>query len=612
MNVKRFVGRNSREAMAQVRAALGADAVVLSNRSCPEGVEILALPGSAIDSIAAASSAPPAPAASVPARAPAPGIAPAAMPAAPAAATAPGASAAAAAYAAAVAATWPTQPEPAAPAAAAPAAPIATVPNTPAAPPPLAAASMAAAPNAAAPLVAAPMTAAPMAAAPIPAAPVVAAPAAVALPSVPASAEATAGAVASPITPSTAIVSTVAEAIAVPPAVLPGPPTAVDAGYSQAAGDSALPIESLPAASPSEPIAAARADDDTIPVLNEQLTERELRRMRSAGRAVRSRPAGLVSDAETARLRTDLLGEMKALRGFIGEQVSNITWLDGVRRTPRQGRVLRKLLDNGFSAAVTRKLVTQLPSDGADTDTQRWLEQVVARNVSSDTGDSLLDAGGVFALVGPTGVGKTTTVAKLAARYALRHGVRRIALITTDDYRVGAHEQLRTYGRLLDIPVRSASNAEELRGQLRDFADKELVFIDTAGISQRDIRLSEQLALLRDTQAKIKVNLVLAANAQTSGIEEAMHAFRRIALDGCILTKVDEAGVLGGVLSAVIEAGVPLTYVSNGQRVPEDLHLARADKLISEGLELMKRRRAVNEDEMVLAVNGRTPRNAHQ
>src|SRR3569833_218124 len=150
-----------------------------------------------------------------------------------------------------------------------------------------------------------------------------------------------------------------------------------------------------------------------------------------------------------------------------------------------------------------------------------------------------------------------------------------------------------------------------LARELAHFAEKELVFIDTAGISQRDIRLSEQLSLLRDTQLKIKVHLVLAANAQTSGIEEAIDAFKSISLDGCILTKVDEAGVLGGVLSAVSEAGLPLMYVSDGQRVPEDLHLARDDKLGSEGLALMRQRRTVDEDEMILAADGRTPRNAH-
>src|SRR3569833_2019810 len=299
--------------------------------------------------------------------------------------------------------------------------------------------------------------------------------------------------------------------------------------------------------------------------------------------------------------------ELKTLRAYLETQMAEVAWNNLSKRSPLQAELVKRGVQFGLSHALARDLAQHAVD--IDVAWTACLARLAAKIPVAD--DDMIAQGGIIALVGPTGVGKTTTVAKLAARYALRHGARRIALITTDDYRVGAHEQLRTYGRLLDIPVRSASNAEELQGHLRDFAEKELVFIDTAGISQRDIRLSEQLSLLRDTQLKIKVHLVLAANAQTSGIEEAIDAFKSISLDGCILTKVDEAGVLGGVLSAVIEAGLPRMYVSDGQRVPEDLHLARADKLVSEGLALMRQRRTVDEDEMSLAADGRTPRNAH-
>lgn len=352
------------------------------------------------------------------------------------------------------------------------------------------------------------------------------------------------------------------------------------------------------------------SDDETDDEAAETRPERVAARMTEASivsAAVQGESAASAQDPLLAQVRD----ELKTLRAYLETQLAEMAWNNLSKHSPMQAEVVKRGVQFGLSHELARELA-QSAQHAVDIDVawNAYLARLAAKIPVAD--DDTIAQGGIIALVGPTGVGKTTTVAKLAARYALRHGVRRIALITTDDYRVGAHEQLRTYGRLLDIPVRSASNAEELRSQLRDVADKELVFIDTAGISQRDIRLSEQLALLRDTQVKIKVNLVLAANAQTSGIEEAVHAFRRITLDGCILTKVDEAGVLGGVLSAVIEAGLPLTYVSNGQRVPEDLHLARADKLISEGLELMKQRRAVDEDEMVLAANGRTLRNAHQ
>src|SRR3569623_841630 len=302
--------------------------------------------------------------------------------------------------------------------------------------------------------------------------------------------------------------------------------------------------------------------------------------------------------------------ELKTMRAYLEAQSAEYAWGACSDRSPVQAESVRRAVQFGLSHDLARDLAKSVQGE---TDIESAWSTCISRLTARIpvANDDIVADGGVIALVGPTGGGKTTTIAKLAARYAMRQGVRRIALITTDDYRVGAHEQLRTYGRFLDIPVRNASNADELQQQLSDLADKNLVLIDTAGVSQRDIRLSEQLAVLRTTKAKIKVCLVLAANAQTSGIEEAIDAFKSISLDGCILTKVDEAGVLGGVLSAVIGAGLPLMYVSDGQRVPEDLHLARADKLVSEGLALMRQRRTVDEDEMILAADGRTPRNAH-
>jgi len=225
--------------------------------------------------------------------------------------------------------------------------------------------------------------------------------------------------------------------------------------------------------------------------------------------------------------------------------------------------------------------------------------------------EDVVEKGGVIALVGPTGVGKTTTIAKLAARYALRRGVRHAALISTDNYRVGAHEQLRTYGRLLDIPLRNALNKEELQSHLDDLVDKDLVLIDTAGMSQRDLRISEQLSVLKESKANIKVYLVLAATSQLSGLEETISVFRGINLDGCILTKLDEATSIGPALSAIIEQKLPLAYVSDGQRVPEDLHLARIDKLINSSTFDMNKGESDSIEELMRFSVGRMVSNAH-
>src|SRR3569623_1755490 len=302
--------------------------------------------------------------------------------------------------------------------------------------------------------------------------------------------------------------------------------------------------------------------------------------------------------------------ELKTMRAYLEAQIAEYAWGAFSDRSPVQAEIVRRGVQFGLSHDLARDLAKSVQGE---TDIESaWstcISLLTARIPVAN--DDIVADGGVIALVGPTGVGKTTTIAKLAARYAMRQGVRRIALITTDDYRVGAHEQLRTYGRLLDIPERNASNADELQQQLSDLADKNLVLIDTAGVSQRDIRLSEQLAVLRTTKAKIKVYLVLAAYAQAGGMEEAVNAFRKVELDGCIVTKVDEACVMGGVLSAALHGGLPLMYFSDGQRVPEDLHLARADKLVNQGVVLMKQRTKLSEEEMMVAAGGRVVKHAH-
>jgi flagellar biosynthesis protein FlhF len=180
--------------------------------------------------------------------------------------------------------------------------------------------------------------------------------------------------------------------------------------------------------------------------------------------------------------------------------------------------------------------------------------------------------GGVVALVGPTGVGKTTSVAKIAARYAMRHGYDQVALVTTDSYRIAAHEQLRTYARILGVPVRVANDADELRTTLDNLADRSLVLIDTAGMSQRDRRLAEQFHTLVTGAPTVQTYAVLAANTQPGGLDETVHAFRGAELDGCVLTKIDESTSLGPALSTIIEQSLPLAFLSDGQRVPEDLH----------------------------------------
>ncbi|HFE39222.1 MAG TPA: flagellar biosynthesis protein FlhF, partial [Gammaproteobacteria bacterium] len=219
--------------------------------------------------------------------------------------------------------------------------------------------------------------------------------------------------------------------------------------------------------------------------------------------------------------------------------------------------------------------------------------------------EDIVSTGGIFALVGPTGVGKTTTIAKLAARYALEHGTEGIALVTTDNYRIGAQEQLRTYGRILGTPVKVANNAEELRNILKGLYDKDLVLIDTAGMSQRDVKLTEQFSMLSEGSILIKSYLVISASSQQQVLDETVHAYKKAFLDGCIITKLDETLSLGGALATILQHKLPISYTSNGQRVPEDLHRASAIELVKSAVKMMNRVRIEMDENVVeLAYGG--------
>ena len=277
--------------------------------------------------------------------------------------------------------------------------------------------------------------------------------------------------------------------------------------------------------------------------------------------------------------------EISQLRGLLENQLAHLAWNDCERRQPLHAVVMRRLSSMEFHTDLIERV--SAPTVHARDDEhalQLAMAELAATVPVAD--NEFLDQGGIVALVGSTGVGKTTSVAKLAARYVLRHGQRHVALVTTDSYRIGAHEQLKTYGRLLGIPVHVASDHKELRSILNSLSDKRLVLIDTAGMSQRDVRLTEQFATLADSGIPIRTLLVLSATLHPSVLDETIRAFSSVDLEGAVLTKLDEAASLGGALSTIIKQNLPLMFVTNGQRVPEDLHPARADKLVQMAIEL--------------------------
>lgn len=292
--------------------------------------------------------------------------------------------------------------------------------------------------------------------------------------------------------------------------------------------------------------------------------------------------------------------EIKTLRGMLESQLTGMAWRDQTLRHPARAKLLQRLIQLGLAPALCRQLADQVSYANDHEHHWRHALGLLARQMQV-TEDDILSRGGVVALVGPTGVGKTTTVAKLAARFILRHGANRVALVTTDSFRIGAHQQLRTYGRLLGVPVYVANDAAELRTTLDTLRDKQLVLIDTAGVSQRDMRLTEQLGVLRQGAPRVKNYLVLSATAQRAALDETVRTFRNMDLTGCIITKMDEAASLGEVLSAVVQQKLPVAYVSDGQRVPEDLHQARANKLVSGSVALMQGHNSEIPGEEILA-----------
>jgi flagellar biosynthesis protein FlhF len=286
--------------------------------------------------------------------------------------------------------------------------------------------------------------------------------------------------------------------------------------------------------------------------------------------------AAIAQVTETASAEmSGMMSEMRAMRGLMESQLAELTWGSAQQRAPQKATVLREMLGAGFSATLSRYLIDRMPANKDAAESMRWVKNVLGRNLSIMTDeDEILDKGGVFALVGPTGVGKTTTTAKLAARCVMRHGADKLALITTDAYRIGGHEQLRIYGKILGVMVHSVKDEADLRIALKELKNKHTVLIDTIGMSQRDQMVAAQVAMLAETGTDVKRLLCLNATSTHETLNEVVRAYQGSGLHGVIMTKLDEAASIGSLLDVLVRQKLNLFYISNGQRVPEDLHLA--------------------------------------
>jgi len=300
----------------------------------------------------------------------------------------------------------------------------------------------------------------------------------------------------------------------------------------------------------------------------------------------------------------EMQSELKSLRGLLVNQLSGLAWGQESQFHPLRARLLQRLLALGLSSRLAKSIATDIDEEDGFEYAWRKALGVLAHIVPVED-NPILEHGGVVALVGATGVGKTTTIAKLAARYALLNGSQSVALITTDKFRVAAHEQLRSYARIMGVPMSVAADSQSLNQALELYSDKGLVLIDTAGLSQRDIELTEQLELLDHGQRCIQTYLTLATNSQRGVMNESAEAFNKIKLSGCVFTKIDETTSLGGALTTAIEHTLPIAYFCDGQRVPEDIHQARAHSLVSRSVAIMQQVAAGNQDEQLsIAMTG--------
>jgi len=296
-----------------------------------------------------------------------------------------------------------------------------------------------------------------------------------------------------------------------------------------------------------------------------------------------------------------LVHEVRVLRSLVEGQLAGFAFNDLKRRDAAKAEALRRLVAAGFSPALAKELVAELP-DGLDAARGlRLTKSALQRRLPLASGaQTLVEQGGMFALVGPTGVGKTTTVAKLAAECAVKRGAGSLALVTTDTYRIGAVDQLRIYGRILGVPVFAIRDEADLRATLAELRMRHLVLIDTVGMSQRDRRLADQVALLAGGGSRVRRVLLLPAVAQASVLEDVARAYSGPELAGCILTKVDEALMLGSALDVLVRHRLTLHYVTNGQRVPEDLHRPNPLYLVERAFRAAPQPAAGDEDDVPL------------
>ncbi|MGM0767148.1 MAG: flagellar biosynthesis protein FlhF [Pseudomonadota bacterium] len=314
-------------------------------------------------------------------------------------------------------------------------------------------------------------------------------------------------------------------------------------------------------------------------VIEDSALELEPESPRASGAVSGARQSGAGYSDELAQMRA----EISSLRDLMGAQRAEPA---KPASNALQQRLSERLQEFGLGLELANSL-SRRHNGGRLEDGWKQSLKMLATGVKTSR-QEWLDQGGVYALVGPTGSGKTTTIGKLAARHVLRHGADSLALVTTDRYRVAAHEQLFVFGRILNVPVRVVDESHSLDDILDELSDRHLVLIDTAGLTSSDKGYEQQLSELARSHHKIRTHLVVSATSQPRIMKSVWHCYKMANLAGCVMTKIDEALTLGESLGFVMESGLPVAYYTDGQKIPEDLHHAEAVPLVRLAVERLK------------------------
>ena len=350
------------------------------------------------------------------------------------------------------------------------------------------------------------------------------------------------------------------------------------------------------------------ADDEaTAPGLEQSSKGKDTKRKAKVGIPVRETAAPMPSAASAVQAQINvglqdlepqnggvqattpkgISDELQSMKALIEERFSTLTWLGETRKSPVRNNLMTQLIGAGYSPHLSRAVLDKLPQDQDAQAAKKWVTQVLERNLKTDGNTlSMTQQGGVFALMGATGVGKTTTCAKLAGWCAREFGPASVGLITLDTYRVGAHEQLRAYGKMMGVVAHLAYDQAALQDLLGLLSNKKMVLIDTTGLAPRDPRTRDLLNTLN--LPKLQRVLVLNACSQGEMLDEVVHAFRTTGTQQAILTKTDEASKLGPALDAAIRHQLMLRGVTTGQRVPEDWEQAQPPKLVKQSMHAPK------------------------